>query len=76
MPDAEDDKGLTRVTVNLTPRAVAAMESLSRKTGLGKTDTINRALQVYALVEELLERGDGALQVVKPDGDVEKIYIL
>jgi len=72
----EEGGGLTRVTVNLTARAVEAMTDLSQKTGLGKTDVINRALQVYALVEQLMERDGGRIRVVMPDGDVEKIYIL
>lgn len=74
-----DDKGdLTRVTVNLTPRALAAMEAMSRKTRLGKTDVINRALQVYALVDSLVQttRDDGALVVVNDFGEQQRIYIL
>ena len=72
----EEGNGLTRVTVNLTPRAMSAMVDICGRTGLGKTDVINRALQIYALVEQLIERGEGVLNVVRPDGDVERIYII
>jgi hypothetical protein len=75
--DEEEARGLTRVTVNLTPKAVAAMEWLSREMGFGKTDdTINRALLVYRLVADLIEAGNGALNLVGDDGKVERIYIL
>jgi hypothetical protein len=68
--------GLTRVTVNLTPRSITALDRASRATGDTKTDTINRALQVYALVQELVERGGGSLKVTHEDGETERIYLL
>ncbi len=43
---------LTRVTVNLIPKADKAMERAAELTGDTKTDTINRALQYYALMCE------------------------
>lgn len=58
--------GLERVTVNLIPRAVRALEQAGRLTGDSKTDTINRALQVYAYLEEMWAKG--AAVMVK-DGD-------
>jgi hypothetical protein len=68
--------GLVRVTVNLTPRAFADLQRISEATGLGKTDVINRSLQVYALVNDLLDRGNGSIVVKHPDGTQERIYIL
>ncbi|MGH3282868.1 MAG: hypothetical protein ACRDNW_27585, partial [Trebonia sp.] len=53
---------LERVTVNLAPRASRALELATRLTGDSKTDTINRALQVYAFLEETTANG-GALYV-------------
>jgi hypothetical protein len=65
-----------RVTVNLTPRSHRDLQKLAAETGLGKTDIINRSLQVYSLVEDLLSRGGGALTVAYPDGSQERIFIL
>ena len=48
---------LERVTVNLTPRASRALESVTVLTGDSKTDTINRALQIYAFLEETVAKG-------------------
>jgi hypothetical protein len=57
---------LERVTVNLTPRTSEALEQLAQMTGDSKTDTINKALQVFAYLQEL-QRGGGAIYVREPD---------
>lgn len=48
---------LVRVAANLTPRAVQALEQAIETTGDTQTDTINRAIQVYAYLEETLKNG-------------------
>lgn len=49
--------------MNLTARAALALESATKNSGDNKTDTVNRALQVYAyLVQEL--GGDAAQYAV------------
>jgi hypothetical protein len=53
---------LERVTVNLIARASRALQLASGLTGDSKTDTINRALQVYAYLEEINANG-GAIYV-------------
>lgn len=73
----EGGRTLIKVTVNLTPRTVDAMEIACARTGDSKTDTINRALQVYQLVLDLLRAGDGRSLVIRhPDGETERVYIL
>jgi hypothetical protein len=67
---------LTKVTVNLTPRAVAALGTACDRTKDSKTDTINRALQVYALVLDLMDQGGGYLTVLDRNGDAERIHLL
>lgn len=49
----------TTITVNLTEKAVNALEEACTWTGHSKTDTINRAIQVYARLEQ--EMGSGAI---------------
>ena len=68
--------GLVRMTVNLTPRAHRDLLKVSQATGLSRTDAMNRAVQVYALIEELLSREGGALTIKRRDGTEERIYIL
>ncbi len=60
---------LERVTVNLTPRSSRALDSTVAMTGDSKTDTINRAVQVYELVEEIMKAG-GALYI-RPHAEAE-----
>jgi hypothetical protein len=57
------------VTVNLTPRSSRALDSTVAMTGDSKTDTINRAVQVYELVEEIMKAG-GALYI-RPHAEAE-----
>jgi hypothetical protein len=68
--------GLVRVTVNLTPKSAEALDTVSRSSHLSKTDVINRALQVYQVVEELIDRGRGSILVKHPSGELERIYII
>lgn len=68
---------LTRMTINLTARTTDALQHACRRSGQNKTDAINHAVQVLAVVYDLLERNDGrSLVVVQPDGQRERIYIL
>jgi hypothetical protein len=48
---------LERVAVNVTGRASRALDLATELTGDTKTDTLNRALQVYAYLEQLAARG-------------------
>src|SRR5437764_1087533 len=60
--------GLTRITVNLTRHAVQALDQVAEATGYSKTDTINRALQIYAIIQEMMDESGGVLQVLREDG--------
>ena len=53
---------LARVTVNLTARSTQALDELVELTGDTQTDTINRALQIYAHLERTARNG-GSLYV-------------
>ena len=67
---------LERVTVNLSPRSVAALDSLVELTQETKTDSINKALQVYAYIQKLFHDG-GALYVrSQVSSEPERLHIL
>lgn len=61
------------MTANFTPRAIAALEKVAAETGDSKTDVLNRAVMVYKTFLEIMERGNGTLQVVYPDGSKESL---
>lgn len=65
-----------KVTVNLTPRAVEALGLACGRTRDTKTDTINRALVVYIVVLDLLERLGGSLTIYGRDGSTERVHLL
>lgn len=67
---------LERVTVNLTARASRALQQLSDLTDDTKTDSINRAIQIYAYLEEITSRG-GTIYVKDSGSDqVERLKLL
>lgn len=66
---------LTRITINLIPGAASALEEVSAAENLSRTDTVNRAIQVYEFIvkqkmfgKELLLRAE--------DGSVERVHIV
>lgn len=61
--------GLERITVNLTPKAAEALDRAVKLTGDSKTDSVNRALLVYAYLEKVMQ--DGGCIYLKPDKDAE-----
>lgn len=75
-PPESDSGGLHRVTVNLTPRAWDALKRAVKLTGDSKTDTINRAVHVYAYVVNITQNG-GDLYV-RDDGhdELERLLLV
>ncbi|WP_369253711.1 hypothetical protein [Streptomyces sp. R35] len=66
---------LERVTVNLTSRASRALEATVGLTGDSKTDSINRALTVYAYIEQVLQQGGSITVQETPDAPPQKLVI-
>jgi hypothetical protein len=75
-PPAPKGDGLDRVTINLVPRSSRALARAMELTGDSKTDCINRALPVYAYLEEILANGGSLLVQDGPDGELIKVVIL
>ena len=63
-----------RLTVNLIPRADKALQLAVQLTGDSKTDTVNRALQVYAYLEYVISRGSEVL-IRERDGSTGRIIL-
>lgn len=72
----EDEDDLIQVIVNLTRRAYDALERAHRLTGETRTDTINRALVVYDLVQQLAaRRGGGSIRMATAHGRRRRIRV-
>jgi 6-phosphogluconolactonase/glucosamine-6-phosphate isomerase/deaminase len=64
-----------RVTVNLSALTVMAVSVLMALTGDTKTDAINKALQFYSMIKELISKG-GAVYIREPgQKELERIAI-
>jgi hypothetical protein len=63
---------LERITVNLIARASRALQRVVDRTGDSKTDAINRAIQVYAYLEEV-EANGGEITVRETKGSPERL---
>jgi hypothetical protein len=69
-------RGLERITVNLTSRSSAALVLAVELSGDTKTDTINRALQIYAYLEQVIRDG-GSVHVREQNGaELERLRIV
>jgi hypothetical protein len=66
---------LERVTVNLTVRASRALDQAAQITGDSKTDTINRALQIYAYLEQVTDSGGAIYVRESPDGEPQLVKL-
>lgn len=62
-----EKRTLIKTTVNLTPRTEASLILAAQATGDSKTDTINRAIQVYGFLVTLREQGK-TIYAENPDG--------
>jgi hypothetical protein len=59
-----DVSDLTKLSVNLVPRALVALQLAAQTTGNSQTDTVNRALQIYAYL--VSERAQGRHVLTSP----------
>jgi hypothetical protein len=64
---------LERITVNLTGRASRALDLATELTGDTKTDTVNRALQVYAYLEQVTARGGSVYVREAAEAELERL---
>jgi hypothetical protein len=48
---------VTKLTVNITPRATAALDAAATANGETKTNVVNRAIQAYAFLTRMLNEG-------------------
>lgn len=58
-PAVTTKRAAERVTVNLLRQAAAALDETAKLTGNSKTEVINKALQLYALVQSAQNAGGG-----------------
>lgn len=65
-----------RITVSLTERAQKAIALAAEITGDSKTDTVNRAVQLYAYVMWRTVQQEDEIMIRKKDGTCEVLHFL
>jgi hypothetical protein len=65
-----------RITVALIRRAAEDLQRLHARTGLSKTDIVNRAISVYEFVESEAEAGNGVYVRDQATGNYERVRFL
>jgi hypothetical protein len=65
-----------RITVVLIPKATADLQHLQEKTGLGKTDVVNRAISLYEFIDENTRGSREVLVRDKETGDMQAVVFL
>jgi hypothetical protein len=71
-----DHGHLQRITVNLVARASEALQRVSQRTGDSRTDTINRAIQIYDYLDDVISRGGDVYVRESKDSDLQLVKIL
>jgi hypothetical protein len=64
-----------RVTVNVTRRASRALDLAAQLTGDTKTDTINRAVQIYAFLERVAAEGGSVYVRARAGSELELLKV-
>ncbi len=67
---------MERVTINLTNRGSDALEKAIALTGDSKTDCVNRALPLFAYIQEALSKGGSVTVQEERGGESVRLMIL
>jgi hypothetical protein len=65
-----------RITVALIPKAAEDLQQLQVRTGLSKTDLVNRAITLYEFIDTQLREGWDMLIRDKETGETQTVLIL
>lgn len=65
-----------RITVTLVPRAGEGLQLLVARTGLSKTDLVNRAITLYEFIESKMQAGNDLILRNGKTGETEVIRLL
>lgn len=69
----EFPESATKVTVKLTPKSIEALNRASRVAELNRTDTLNRAIQLYDFVLNAVDGNESNALIIERDGKQERI---
>jgi len=70
------DRTIERITVALIPKAAAELQELQNRTGLSKTDIVNRAITLYEFIDEELHASRDVLVRDRKTGEIQIVRFL
>jgi hypothetical protein len=73
-PPATAERIAERITVTLISKVAAELQDIHDRTGMSKTDIVNRAITLYEFVEA--ELSAGAEFIVRRDGEPHRIKLI
>lgn len=62
-----------RITITLIPKAAGDLQQAVDRTGLSKTDIVNRAVSLYEYLDARLSHGDELLVRDSESGEIQQI---
>jgi hypothetical protein len=65
-----------RITVALIPKAAADLQSLQERSGLSKTDLVNRAIALYEFIDAQLHEGKEVLIRDPGKNETQLVHLL
>jgi hypothetical protein len=65
-----------RITVALISKAVADLQRLQDRTGLSKTDLVNRAISLYEFIDQQISANQNLLLRDKTTGDTQLVQLI
>jgi hypothetical protein len=75
-PASSDRLATERITVALIPKVEQDLQSLRTRTGLSKTDIVNRALSLYEFIDQQLHEGGEVLIRNSNTGETRLLRLL
>lgn len=75
-PGGKATETAERITVALIPKAGAHLQHLQDKTGLSKTDLVNRAISLYEFIDEATGADREVLIRDKATGETQVVVFL
>lgn len=64
-----------RITVSLIPGAAADLQSLQDRSGLSKTDLVNRAISLYEFIDAQLREGKEVLIRDPAKNETQRVHL-
>jgi hypothetical protein len=64
-----------RITVALIPKAASDLQSLQERSGLSKTDLVNRAISLYEFIDAQLREGKEVLIRDPAKNETQRVHL-